>query len=582
MFSFHYSPLLWPYLLSAAVCLGIAWHTWRRPANLLHRSFALMMLAAGWWALSGMLEVASANERTMLFWMKLKYLGIVPVGPLWLIMTIAYVQRPHWLRLWYVRAAIGLELSMIVFALSNDYTRWWWSHWHYVSSPWMNGMDVVWGPAFWLHVLLAYSMLFAVIVILLRYFDNVARYHRKQIVFLLLALSLPLGSNALLLSGRTPAPWASIDFTPIPMAISGGIIGYALFRYGLLSVTPIARDILFNQVNDGVIVIDARNVIIDINRAALRYLHLANKEVVGQSISDLDLPANVLACLAPDTATDLPYECDLVLQEDDRPMYLHVIVTALGDTPQLVVGRRMVTLRDETEHWLYQETVTRYVRMVAHDVRSPLSLAVGYLSLVEKAQLDDTTRSYLDIVEDALRRIDHLTAELLDLERLRQGVGMHHITFDPLAVVEEVYNDVLPLATAKSQRFELSRPQSLPRLYGDPFLIRQALVNVVTNAIKYTPPRGLIQLQAGLVEGHVVFSVQDNGLGIAAEHLPHLFEPFQHDHIRSDGQVGSGLGLSLVKAIVEAHEGEVLVESEPGKGSCFSIHIPIPPPQLRK
>jgi len=536
-----------------------------------------MMLAAGWWALSGMLEVASANERTMLFWMKLKYLGIVPVGPLWLIMTIAYVQRPHWLRLWYVRAAIGLELSMIVFALSNDYTHWWWSHWHYVSSPWVSGMEVVWGPAFWLHVLLAYSMLFAVIVILLRYFGDVARYHRKQIVFLLLALSLPLGSNALLLSGRTPAPWANIDFTPIPMAISGGIIGYALFRYGLLSVTPIARDILFNQVNDGVIVIDSRNIIVDINRAALRYLHLANKEVVGQRITDLDLPANVLACLAPDTATDLPYECDLVLQEDDRPMYLHVIVTALGDTPQLAVGRRMVTLRDETEHWLYQETVTRYVRMVAHDVRSPLSLAVGYLSLVEKTRLDDTTRSYLDIVEDALRRIDNLTAELLDLERLRQGVGMHHITFDPLAVVEEVYNDVLPLATAKSQRFELSRPQSLPRLYGDPFLIRQALVNVVTNAIKYTPPRGLIQLQVELAEGHVVFSVQDNGLGIAAEHLPHLFEPFQHDHIRSDGQVGSGLGLSLVKAIVEAHDGEVLVESEPGKGSCFSIHIPIPP-----
>lgn len=577
MFAFDYTPVLWLYFLSAGISLAFAWYASRQTASTLNRAFTWLMLAAGWWALTSMLEIVSANEETLLFWMKLKYLGVIPVAPLWLIMTIAYVQRPQWLKLWFVRAVLGFDLVMIVFVFTNDETHWWWSQWQYESTPWLHGMVVQWGWAFWVHVALAYSMLFTVMLLLLRFYWNVSPFHRQQIKLLLIGLALPLSSNALLLSGRVPSALTRIDITPIPMAAAGVIIGYALFNYRLLFAIPIARDIVFNQVNDGVIVLDHNQLVIDVNQAALRYLGITHTRVVGRCISDLEIAPDLRDCLAPGAENDIrdssAYE--VVSQQKGHPLYLHVTTTAINESDTTSAHRRMVTLHDITEHKKYQETVTRYVRMVAHDVRSPLSLAVGYISLMAESPLDDKTLSYLHIVEKALQRIDRLTAELLDLERLRQGVGLYRKSFAPEEIAQQAFEDILPLATAKTQKFRLQQSNHLPCLYGDPMLIRQALVNLSTNAIKYTPPAGDILLHVQQENDSVVFSVEDNGPGIAPERQANLFEPFQHGRRESGAERGNGLGLSLAKAIVEAHQGQVLVDSTLGQGSIFRIVLPL-------
>lgn len=586
MFHFYYAPLMWLFIPSTLILLGLAWYAWRQTPTKVNRVFAVMMLAAAWWALADILELMGTDLPTTLFWMRVKYLGIIPMGPLWLVFAIFYVDRPQWLKHWLVRAGIALELALMIFVATDGKHHLWWSTMKFVETSWVRDLQVKWGPAFWLHASLSYFMMLVVVLIFFSFYWNVSRLHRHQLELLTLALIIPLLSNIGMVIGIGMVMGnASIalrvpDFTPIPMTLSGILIGYALFRYHLFGVAPVARDVIFNQTEDGIMILDADNHIMDINLAALRLLDYPDKGIAGQHISNLEMIPEFEECLSRwlDPAVKLPFQCDVAIPCQDKARYLQITVSAMDAPFQDNEKRRcIVTFHDVTEHRAYQEVLTRYVRMVAHDVRSPLALAVGYLSLLEEAPLDEQTHGYLQIVQHALRRIDTLTAELLDLERLRSGVGLQPRTFSPAQIARLAYEDIAPLAAAKNQVFQLDISPDVPDIDGDPLLIRQALVNLGTNAIKYTPPQGLIRIEVRHSTDNILFIITDNGSGIAPEHLEHLFEPFQQN--RASSEHGTGLGLSLVKAIVEAHHGSIQVQSVFGQGSTFQLIFPLSPPE---
>ncbi|NOZ73703.1 MAG: PAS domain-containing protein [Chloroflexi bacterium] len=576
MFHLYYTPLMWFFLLSIMICLGLAWYAWQQTPSKLNRAFSAMMLAAAWWALADMLEVMGADAETTLFWMKVKYLGVVSMAPLWLVLAIYYVRRPQWLKYWFVRAIIAIELSLVIFVFTNDKHHLWWSSMDFVTTSWGRDFQVEWGPAFWLHAALSYSMLFAVVLIFLSFYWNVSKLHRHQIELLLLALMIPLLSNLSLVTKGVPSSLRSLDITPFPMMLSGILIGYALFRYQLFAVAPMARDVIFEQTEDGIMILDEENCIVDINFAALQLLNYPDKGVVGQHVSKLRMVPALAHCLSRwlDPDVELPLQCMIEFPKKDKTCYLQITISAITEPIVDSAERRcIVTLHDITEHREFQAIMRRYVRMMAHDVRSPLALAIGYLSLIEESPLDKETHEYLHIVQHALRRIDTLTAKLLDLERLRAGVGLQPKIFSPAEAARLAYKDIAPLAEAKNQVFQLDVASNLPDIYGDPLLIRQALVNLGTNAIKYTLPAGSIRIEVRQNAENILFNVIDNGPGIAPERQAHLFEPFQQD--KTTTEHGTGLGLSLVKAIVEAHHGSVHVQSTLGQGSTFQFILPL-------
>jgi signal transduction histidine kinase len=123
------------------------------------------------------------------------------------------------------------------------------------------------------------------------------------------------------------------------------------------------------------------------------------------------------------------------------------------------------------------------------------------------------------------------------------------------------------------------------RLKGDQFQLHRLLLNLVNNAIKYTPENGSVEIRLAVEGSEAVLGVADSGIGIAAEHLPHLFERFYRvDEARNRSEGGTGLGLAIVKSIAEAHEGRVEIESTPGQGSVFSVRLPLagPTPKYKK
>jgi signal transduction histidine kinase len=223
---------------------------------------------------------------------------------------------------------------------------------------------------------------------------------------------------------------------------------------------------------------------------------------------------------------------------------------------------------------------------VSHELKTPLAAIRGYaetLAMPEVRLDEDTRRRYLDIVGDETVKLERIVGDLLDLARL-EGGGFK-LTCEPVpaarlfrGVADRHERDMLE----KQVTLETSVTEGLEPVWCDPARLEQALQNLVANALRHTPEGGQITLAAEQADAGVRIVVRDTGSGIPAEHLPHIFDRFyKTDASRTDPQdkSGSGLGLSIVKAIVELHGGRVSASNVPAGGAELTITLPSRPPE---
>ena len=226
------------------------------------------------------------------------------------------------------------------------------------------------------------------------------------------------------------------------------------------------------------------------------------------------------------------------------------------------------------------------IRMASHDLRNPLNNLMGYIELVahsiQKAGMTADQEEYLNHIRHSASLMKTLIDDLLTLERIESQREDDWQLFDLGGLVSEVVETLRGSAALKKQSLSLDHEQGLPLVFGNQIQLRQAISNLVDNAVKYTPEGGAIEVRLGLVGNRFDFSVADNGYGISAERQERIFERFYRarepatDHIP-----GTGLGLSLVKAVVERHGGEVWFKSRLGEGSTFGFWLPVPSGQAR-
>jgi signal transduction histidine kinase len=219
------------------------------------------------------------------------------------------------------------------------------------------------------------------------------------------------------------------------------------------------------------------------------------------------------------------------------------------------------------------------LKVASHDLRGPLSLIGGYCDLINEDLPEDSPhlREYLQVIGRSVDRMNGLLDDLLRVEQVRSSPLELREPVDLNDVVATVVEHTRPLADQKHQLFRVHLPRErLPTLHADRVQIREAMDNLVGNAIKYTPAGGRITLLAYTKEGYFHFVVEDNGVGIPEEHLSRIFDSYYRaKQDGTEGIEGTGLGLSLVKAVVERHAGEVWVRSEPGVGSQFGFWLPL-------
>jgi signal transduction histidine kinase len=219
----------------------------------------------------------------------------------------------------------------------------------------------------------------------------------------------------------------------------------------------------------------------------------------------------------------------------------------------------------------------RFVADASHDLRTPLTILRGELeSLAEDARLTLELRERVaSLLEEAVH-LSKIVEQLFTLSRLDAGEAQTEWARFDLSELARTTADQMSLL-AEDKHIAISCHASRPLLVeGDRVRLKQVVVNLLDNAIKYTPPNGAIQLRVNGGNGHAVLEVEDNGMGIPPHALPHVFDRFfRVDQTRASSSESAGLGLSIVKSICTAHGAEVEVQSAVGNGSRFCVKVPL-------
>jgi signal transduction histidine kinase len=221
--------------------------------------------------------------------------------------------------------------------------------------------------------------------------------------------------------------------------------------------------------------------------------------------------------------------------------------------------------------------VNRFSADASHELRTPLTILRGELeAAAQQGQITPELRETLGSALEETERLSRIVESLMAISRLDAGEARVELAhFDLAELTSSTTEQMRLLAEDKDIALRCESEQQV-RVEGDRARLKQVIVNLVDNAIKYTPAGGLVGVKVSASNGRAVIEVNDNGVGIPSEALPHIFERFYRvDKARSRQMGGAGLGLSIIKAIVTAHGGQVKVESVEGKGSQFLVELPI-------
>jgi two-component system phosphate regulon sensor histidine kinase PhoR len=326
---------------------------------------------------------------------------------------------------------------------------------------------------------------------------------------------------------------------------------------------------------EGLVVLDAEGKIALANRAAEQMFSFSRMMVGGtllQAIRNHEVAA--LASRAASATIALEHEVRL---EGPQPRVLQVSAVALRNPAGMVAGAVLV-FHDVTQLRLLEAMRQDFVANVSHELRTPLSLIKSAAETLIDGGKDDPVIAlrFLEIIDKHANRLTLLIDDLLLLARLDSGRVDLNLQAVPLRhAAQEALDDAAIIARARNVSLENQVPTGLAA-QADPDRLRQVLANLIDNAIKYGRADGRVALGGRVADGgRVELSVSDDGPGIPVEAKGRIFERFYRvDKARSREQGGTGLGLAIVKNVVQAHGGDVRVESAPGAGTEFFITLP--------
>lgn len=332
------------------------------------------------------------------------------------------------------------------------------------------------------------------------------------------------------------------------------------------------------SMREGVIAVDEQERIITINQATKQFFRLdAQANVEGQNIHSVINNTALSRIVYRALREDEPFEDEILLGEEHE-YYLRVNGASLKDTDGKRIGA-VIVLNDMSRLRRLENMRSEFVANVSHELKTPITTIKGFVeTLIDGALHDpeDATR-FLNIIAKQSDRLHSIIEDLLSLSRIEQDADKESIVLEegPLyPLLRSAIESCEAKALQKEMSLQLECDESVTARFNSA-LLEQALVNLIDNAIKYSEPNNRVLLRGAAQKDGCEIHVQDWGNGIDPEHIPRLFERFYRiDKARSRKMGGTGLGLAIVKHIAQAHGGSITVDSQPGQGSTFTIHLP--------
>ncbi|MBI4630592.1 MAG: PAS domain S-box protein [Chloroflexi bacterium] len=353
--------------ISPVITVALAIYAWRRRATHGAVSLVLLTLALTEWSLGYALEIAGADLPTKIFWGKIQYVGIVAVPYLWLIFTCQYSNHDKWLTRHNMALLSIVPLITLALALTTDSHGLIWKETHVNRSGDISTLGVLYGFWFWIHSAYSYILLLVGTILIIRSIASVHGLYRGQSIALIIAVLAPWAGNILYLLGLSPIP--GLDLTPFGFTVTVAALIWGVFRYQLIDLAPIARDVVIESMSDSILVLDAQGRITDINPAAQRLLRLSAVETVGKTAMEVLAPWSHLVERFRNTQEALE---EITVNEGPDQRWYELHLSTLKDRPGNFVGR-IITLRDITEHKRAEEQL----RQLSHAVEaSPVSILI--------------------------------------------------------------------------------------------------------------------------------------------------------------------------------------------------------------
>lgn len=322
---------------------------------------------------------------------------------------------------------------------------------------------------------------------------------------------------------------------------------------------------ILTGLNDGVLVLDHNHRIIFANPKAHELFSLDGQGNSTQPVEEL-IDNNDLLVLLARSNTDKPFLGEIVLG-DKRVMQAQV-------TPLSELGM-VITMQDITHLKELDRIKNEFVSTVSHDLRSPLTAILGYVELIARVGPTNARQNeFISRVQLSVNNITALIDDLLDLGRIEAGFDAQK----GRVAIEEILGLVVDSYQGRvqdnNQTLTLQVDRNLPLITGSMIHLRQMFSNLIGNAIKYSPPKGQIKVLAWAEREQVFVQISDTGCGIPTADLPYIFDKFYRASNISADMPGTGLGLTIVKTIVENHNGRIWAESKLDQGAAFTVVFP--------
>lgn len=335
---------------------------------------------------------------------------------------------------------------------------------------------------------------------------------------------------------------------------------------------------LISNLNDPVIGLDDRNKILFINERALQISGLANEDLIGKQSEEIALRNDLMRSLLQHLVNDKPNTPEnLKIYSDNKESYFekHIVpisIVPTGETEKKHIGS-FIILRNITAHKELDTAKTNFIATVSHEFKTPIASMKMSIQLLENehtGSLNDEQKDLISSLRDDTDRLLRTTGELLNITQVETGNTA--MTLEPCDVdniITAAIEGNKVQAGAKQIVIRSNIPSGLPEILADKEKAIWIVSNLISNAIRYSYENSTIEIHSEIKQGKVLIYVKDHGIGIADNYLPKVFD--KYFRVPGTQREGTGLGLAISKEFMEAQGGEILVSSNPGEGSCFTL-----------
>ncbi|MFW9906361.1 MAG: histidine kinase N-terminal 7TM domain-containing protein [Candidatus Thorarchaeota archaeon] len=571
----------------------------RRRSRLLFH-FVFLISSTVIWCLGYTLEIFATDKATKLFWVKVEYIGIVMLAPLFLYFVLVFTQR--------IKIASKPIVGLIFFPpflhwlllATNEFHKLFYKSITLNTEGPFNSLIPEYGLVFLSHTAYSYLLIFFAFFLLIKTYIEISNtpggnvIYQKQILIVIIGTIFPLIGNLIRIF-HIP-PFTFIDLTSAALVICYILFFYALFEIGFLDIVPFAHQyIIRNLAEIGIITTTTDHLIVDINKAACQYIFEGDcPNIIGNNLFSILYSLNRLKpyhegiqgiehSLHEISGEIIDFEMEFLDSPDPRNRSIKITLQTLrdkGDIIGFIYIIHNISLEKEMEMLLRKsiDFKTSLLSVISHDLKNQLTIIQGFTDILRKElspiqNFDELVES-LDGIDAKAEQMQEIITDVRSYLKTMGTFEEAHLTFINIKeIINEVISVLKQTSTEKNLTINVTWPPE-PHLYTFADIrLRSVFNNIIDNAIKWSPPNDVIEIEVTKESHFWVCSIGDHGPGVPDGLKEEIFKPFVS--IGPEGKVGSGLGLSISREILQTYKSKIWIEDVEPQGAKFAFKLPI-------